>query len=213
VSPWQVTAGLLEAEIRLDTDWKDAVDTWAMRMVPFPLAYAKRLSPIRQLMRTDSSDFGPGIGNIHVSTAVKVSQYMATQYPERHDWQLGYHEIPEWVTANVLSFDEESIETVAAYVRMLADYRFGQNSAPLQVDHPNLRDWTFTDAVSVWHGYRYGVPAVSPRGAQGFGELSNFQNRNGFYVTLLLDGTYQGIGASDSIRGSVPSFVYYFAQE
>jgi RHS repeat-associated protein len=76
--PWQITAGLLEAEIRLDTNWKDTVDTWAMRMLPFPLAYAKRLSPVRRLMRTDSSDFGPGIGNIHVSTAVKVSQYMET---------------------------------------------------------------------------------------------------------------------------------------
>jgi hypothetical protein len=108
-----------------------------------------------------------------------------------------------------LTFDEENIEMVAAITKQLADYRFGSNGTPRLADHASLSKWTVTDAVAIWHGYRYGVPGVSP-GGSGFEVIDIFQNRRN---SILQPNVFIGPGGPvASARGSISSFVYYFPQ-
>jgi hypothetical protein len=101
-----------------------------------------------------------------------------------------------------------NIQVVAAYTRHLADYRFGSGGRPSASSHAGLAGWSVTDAVAVWHGYRYGVTNASPEGyGRGF-EVNNFQRMN-----LNLDMTADlatGPGKEDSMYGSIPYFEYYF---
>jgi RHS repeat-associated protein len=195
--PWQITAGVLEAEIRLDTSWWDYVETHAIMIVPFA-AWAR-------------SDPGPGIGNIHVSTAKSVSRYIATQYARDPDIpQLGYHDNPKFMVSWALTQEETNIWTATAIVRQLADYRFGSNRQPSTIDHSDLTKWTTADAVAVWHGYRYGVPDVSP-GGSGFESLTTFQDRS---PRLYQPGVFIGLGEPDkSAYGSIPSFLHYLQKK
>ena len=107
-----------------------------------------------------------------------------------------------------LADDQFSIRVMAAVVRQLADYRFGSNGQPLTTSHANLAGWTMTDAVAVWHGYRYGVPEVSHRG-QGFRSLADFQDRS-HTLHELINSTVIGVGGAKSARDSVPIFLKYF---
>jgi hypothetical protein len=91
---------------------------------------------------------------------------------------------------------------------MLADHRLGSNGNPSLADHSDLSTWTTTDAVAIWHGYRYGVCGVSPGGG-GFG-VPAFQDRS---LTLgLTVSAAQGVGKAESMYRSVPYFEYYFAR-
>jgi RHS repeat-associated protein len=79
--PWQVVAGLLLSEIELDTQPKDYFETAFMHFVP-PLAeegvpLAGFLLELALLVKPDP---GPGIGNVHVSTAKHLSRQFATRY-------------------------------------------------------------------------------------------------------------------------------------
>ncbi len=106
----------------------------------------------------------------------------------------------------MLSSPNVSTRVMAAYTRMLADYRYGSEGNPSQSDHSDLAQWTETDAVAIWHGYRYGVKDVSPKG-QGF-KIETFQNRElSFDMTVQMAG---GPGKEDSMRGSLPYFQRYF---
>jgi len=153
---------------------------------------------------------GPGIGNIHVSTARIVSSYFSDEYSQCLELQLNLHDASDTAIVTRLTDDDNSIRVIAATVRQLADYRFGSNGQPLTSSHANLAAWTITDAVAIWHGYRYGVPDVSFRG-QGFRSLDNFQNRT---VSLeeLLNTIVIGTGAYESASNSVPIFEQYFQQ-
>ena len=173
--PWQVVSGVLESEMSLDTDFKDFLEDIAYTFLPG----TANLRP----------DPGPGIGNIHLSTAIKVSEYFATQYEDCANMQLNFHNIKNYSSyrghsfnnvkpylANLLTNSEVNIMTIAGIVRYLADFRFGSKGQPLQTSRASLSTWTISDAVAVWHAYRYGVPKISPGGV-GFPSLEAFQKR------------------------------------
>ena len=101
-----------------------------------------------------------------------------------------------------------NIKVVAAYVRLLADYRFGTGGAPSRGSHADLSGWTMQDAVAVWHGFRYGVPGAAPGTARGFETVEHFQNRS-LALDMLVDMA-AGIGKEGSMYGSVQYFQYYF---
>ena len=184
--PWQITAGLLESEILLDTELKDAGENLVIGFFPF-FTYVR------------PNGAGPGVGNVHVVTANSVSAYFAEHYAGEADMQLGWHSRPDWQTAFNLVRDDFNIRTVTAYVRQLADYRFGSHQQPLKTDHSDVANWTISDAVAIWHGYRYGVPGISPQGdgiQAGWRTLSDFQ---GAGRPML--GSITGSGAVPSALG------------
>jgi len=195
--PWQVVAGVLEAELTLDTGLFDYYATAAVAICPFCMTLLGDII---------GRDIGPGLGSIHTSTATSVSEYFAEDYGERSDVQLGLHDRPEWQVAWILTHDSYNIQTEAAYVRQFADYRFGADDEPLQVDHSYLGDWAITDAVAMWHGYRYGAPGVSPGQPQGWKE-GQFQ---GAGRSVL--GTATGLDATRSTIGGYRIMGYYLRQ-
>ncbi len=79
--PWQITAGLLESEILLDTELKDAGENLVIGFFPF-FTYFR------------PNGAGPGVGNVHVVTANSVSAYFAEHYAGEADMQLGWHSRP-----------------------------------------------------------------------------------------------------------------------
>jgi hypothetical protein len=93
---------------------------------------------------------------------------------------------------------------------MLADYRFGSGGEPLQTDHSDLSKWTLTDAAAVWHGYRYGVPKVSPEGqGLGFETLSDFQDRSYSWSEGIRRSIFIGDYAEESVSGAIPFLQCY----
>ena len=124
-----------------------------------------------------ATESGPGIGNVHLETARKVSRYFAEQYRGQEELQLNLHDLPREDLAFLLTLEEENIQVVAAYARMLADYRFGAERQPLLQSHADLSQWTLEDALALWHGYRYGVREVSPSAEKYGFELKDFQTR------------------------------------
>jgi len=123
--------------------------------------------------------------------------------------QLHLHELSDFEIVQALAQEDSNIEVVTAYVRMLADYRFGSRGEPLKTDHSDLSRWTVTDAIAIWHGYRYGVVGVSPPGAQGFDSVAEFQNRQPNFLTALDAGIFQGSGAGASVLGAVSIMTHY----
>ena len=207
--PWQVVAGLLSAEIGLDTGWMDTIETGGIAILSIGgilgIRTARSALTGAYLLRPNP---GPGIGNVHLTTARAVSDYFAQHYGDNAALQLGFGDMSTESLAFTLTWNETNIDTVAAYVRMLADYRFGSNGEPSLVDHSDLASWTMTDAVAIWHGYRYGVSGVSPDGS-GF-NVSIFQCRS-----LSMDMTVtvaEGAGKAESMYGAIPYFDYYFGQ-
>jgi len=81
--PVQIVAGVLESEQALDTDFLDQVETAVYSSAP--------LAVVEQIVARKFSDPGPGIGNIHVSTAQNVSAYFAKYYPDCEEMQLNIH--------------------------------------------------------------------------------------------------------------------------
>ena len=191
--PWQITAGLLESEILLDTELKDVGEDIVMGLLPF-------------LTYTRPNGAGPGIGNVHVLTAKSVARYFAANYSGAFEMKLSWHVSPDWQTAMMLVRNDYNIQTVAAFVRQLADYRFGSGGQPLQTDHSDLAKWTLSDAVAIWHGYRYGVPGVSP-GGQGWRNLSDFQGAGRDVM-----GVVTGPGSVESIMGAYPIMAFWLEQ-
>ena len=197
---WQVVAGVLKSEMELDTQFSDHVEDMIWQYAWWPWT---------ELGKAIRPDPGPGIGNVHVSTAKAVAELLERFYGCKYDSPL-WQQIREENTARVAHLlvpDDNNIQVVAAYVRVLADYRFGSNGQPRTTDHSNLADWTLADAVAVWHGYRYGVPDVSP-GAEGFEDLKAFQNRS-YKLEYLIDFVGLGSGARASMEGSEKYFKYY----
>jgi RHS repeat-associated protein len=202
--PWQVVAGVLGAEVALDTDVWDYGESAFFLTAP-PLAWTGNRAAYGALeaFLWLKPDPGPGVGNVHLSTARAVSAY----YGEDPVTGLGMHELrAEWL-AFQLSCPSRNVAAVAAYVGMLADYRFGSGGAPGRADHSDLATWSLTDAVAVWHGYRYGVQDVSPDGAAGY-RLDRFQQRSTDMAT-----TVNLAGGDDKIRsmyGAVPYIRQYW---
>jgi len=210
--PWQVLAGLLQSEIQLDTGWMDTVENALL----FSL-YVNAHSPIGPsgLSRLALAGVlwvrpnpGPGVGNVHVETARRVSAYYAVFYAQHPELQLGLHERSTADVAFELIFDERNIQVVAAYARMLADYRFGSGGEPLLEPHTDLSQWTLEDALAIWYGYQAGVERVSPP-ARGYGfGIVQFQMR-GLGVEGLLQVASGGL-KEESILGAIPYFQCYF---
>jgi RHS repeat-associated protein len=73
--PWQITAGLLESDIFLDTELKDIGEDIVMGLLPF-------------LTYTRPNGAGPGVGNVHVITVKSVARYFAANYSEASEMQL-----------------------------------------------------------------------------------------------------------------------------
>lgn len=194
--PPEIVAGVLEAEIRLDTDFTDVVGDAALRIFPY----------INEMV-----DMGPGVGNIHLSTARSISQYYDNTYPQCKSLRLGFGQNDSRATLSFkLVGPRQNVNVVAAYVRQFADYRFGSNGYPSTVRHDNLSEWTMADAIAIWHGYRYGVPGVSPSASDyGFTSLDKFQDR-GFSLNELISSVLQGEAAQQSARDAVPIFRKYF---
>ena len=90
-----------------------------------------------------------------------------------------------------------------AYIRMMADYRFGSNDAPLTQSHADLSQWTLEDGLAMWHGFRYGVHGINDGGA-GFDNVSDFQNRS--LNTNQFFGVIRGPDAWDSVHDAIPFF-------
>ena len=194
--PWQVVAGVLESEIEFDTQWWDYLETDLYSVAPWVAN-----------LRTDP---GPGIGNIHVSTAKNVAAYFSEYqcpgmrlyiFPDENKGSMAFK----------LTLNAFSIRVVAATVRQLADYRFGSNGQPNTSNHADLSQWMIADGVAVWHGYRYGVPRVSVEGV-GFRSLEDFQNRT-YTLDDLVNNVVQGAGAQQSASASIPIFEKYFSQK
>ena len=205
-------AGLLQSEIQLDTGWMDTVENALL----FSL-YVNAHSPIGPsgLSRLALAGVlwvrpnpGPGVGNVHVETARRVSAYYAVFYAQHPELQLGLHERSTADVAFELIFDERNIQVVAAYARMLADYRFGAERQPLLQSHADLSQWTLEDALALWHGYRYGVQDVSPQAPEYGFSLQNFQIRGTDLEELIW--LAQGRGKGESLLGAVPYFLCYF---
>jgi RHS repeat-associated protein len=194
--PWQVVAGVLESEIEFDTQWWDYLETDLYHIAP----WAANFRP----------DPGPGIGNIHVSTAKNVAAY----FSEYQCPSMRLYIFPDENKGNIafkLTLDTFSIRVVAATVRQLADYRFGSDQQPNISNHADLSQWMIADGVAVWHGYRYGVPQISPGGI-GFEFLEDFQNRT-YTLDELVTNVVRGPGAQQSASASIPIFEKYFSQK
>ncbi len=212
--PWQVLAGLLQSEIRLDTNWMDTVENLLLRAlyINTHFNYFDRNSRmvswlLLRAVLVVKPNPGPGVGNVHVETARKISRYFYENYPEERNMQLNLHDLPTEEVAFWLTFDEVNVKVVAAYTRMLADYRFGERGEPKKKPHEDLAEWALEDALVIWHGYRYGVEEVSPRSERYGWSLPDFQNRSVTLEELL--NLAQGPGAKESIRGAVPFFRCY----
>jgi RHS repeat-associated protein len=193
--PWQVVAGVIESEIELDTQWWDYLETDLYRLVPWVANYR--------------SDPGPGIGNIHISTARNVAAYFS-EYSCPSMRLYIFPDESKYSITSKLTLDAFSIRVVSATVKQLADYRFGSNGQANTTTHADLSLWTIADGVAVWHGYRYGVPDVSV-GAQGFKDLEDFQNRT-YTLDELVKIVVRGPGAQESASASIPIFEKYFLQ-
>ncbi len=213
--PWQVVAGLQDAEIGLDTQPKDYLETFfwmaavpVSRIGPQPLRDTARVAISGVLLYQRPNGPGPGVGNIHLTTARAVNDYYAANYANDPAMQLGLGSLADDELAFVLSLPNVSTRVMAAYARMLADYRFGSGGAPSLTDHGDVAQWTVTDAVAIWHGYRYGVEMISP-GAEGF-EMDVFQNRS-LDLDMMISAA-GGTGKEESMWGSVPYFESYFGR-
>jgi RHS repeat-associated protein len=199
--PWQIVAGVLKSEMEMDTELRDRAEDLFWLLGRWPLT---------NLALQWKPDPGPGIGNVHVRTAKVISEYFAGCDSESTSMQEIRHESTPRI-AYMLIFDNTNIEIVAGYIRMLADYRFGSDGQPLTTDHSNLADWTIVDAAAVWHGYRYGVPDVSPDPGRGFVSLEDFQDRS-YSIYKLAFFMARGPDATNSIIGSIPYFLYYLGR-
>jgi RHS repeat-associated protein len=203
--PWQVVAGVLKSEIELDTGWEDFFDTLFSASVP-RIALRFRANP------------GPGIGNVHLFSARHVSHYLSERYPGRNYLTLSGRPLNEYDDATIirsLASNEFNVEAVSAFVRQLADFRFGINGQPHLGNHSDLSEWTLTDAAVVWHGYRYGVPNVSLEGyGLGFENTEDFQDRSYTWSRGLQESPaiFIGTGAENSIRGAIPFLRCYLAK-
>ncbi len=197
--PWQVLGGVLESELEFDTGIQDPLQDTLFRLVPEIANY-----PIPIIVGTNP---GPGIGNIHILTAKTASEYLKVYGVcggcEPLSLEIYPNESNSSAATKLLD-DSFSIHAMAAIVRMLADYRFGNNGYPSLWNKSNLADWEIKDAVAVWHGYRYGVRTVSPGGV-GF-TLEDFQDRNYSLDQLISVARVGPISA----RRSVPIFQRYF---
>jgi hypothetical protein len=184
--PLEILHGVVYAEMGLDTDITDFIGDTILSILPFMAEYV---------------NVGPGVGNIHLSTARSIANHYSDYYSDRPDLGLdiGANESDTSLASRLLDTNY-SIQVIAAYVRQLADYRFGSNEQPLTESHADLSQWTLDDGLAIWHGYRYGVPDVSP-GGQGFRELIDYQDR-----TVALSVVAIGDGAQGSITGAIPFF-------
>ncbi len=194
--PQQVVAGVLDSEQALDTNLLDHVETGVYAFAP--------LAVTEQIIENQYPDPGPGIGNVHISTARSVSSYFAEQYPDSEDMQLNIHNKSTAEATKLLTKRRFNIKVATATMRQLADYRFGSNGQPLAESHADFAEWTIADAVAIWHGYRYGVSGVSPYGMGVGFTLEDFQNRNYTLDELISRAT--GVGAEESMYGSIPYF-------
>ncbi len=211
--PWQVLAGLLQSEIRLDTTWMDAVENAVLFSLyvgaHLPLNPSSGLSRLAlQGVLGVRPNPGPGVGNVHVGTARRVSAYYALFYAQHPELQLGLHTQSTADIAFELLSEQRNIQVVAAYARMLADYRFGAERQPLLQPHLDLSQWALEDALALWYGYRYGVQNVSPQAPEYGFSLQNFQTRGTDLEGLIR--LAQGRGKEESLLGAVPYFLCYF---
>jgi RHS repeat-associated protein len=192
--PYPVMAGVLDAERALDTNGLDYAETAVYDLAP-PAVVA-------QIVEHVFPNPGPGPGNIHVETARSVSAYFAEHYPDSPEMQLSIHELSTWEVTKRLADPQFNVMVAAAYVRQLADYRFGSDGEPLLSAHTDLDQWTLEDAIAVWHGYRYGIHRVSPnwRGML----LQDFQNRTYDLDTMV--GVSMGLDKEANMYGAVPYF-------
>jgi RHS repeat-associated protein len=198
--PWQVVEGVLQSERQFDTELQDEIENLTYSIAPeLANVYSELIG-----------DPGTGIGNVHIATAKSISRYFKDYYWLCKTMQLGIPQEaqPSTIVKKLLN-NNFAVKAIAAYVRQLADYRFGSNGRPLIQNHTILAEWMIADAVAIWHGYRYGVPRVSP-GGQGFLSLEDFQNR-GYSLDELVNNVVQGRGnPSDSARRSIPIFEALF---
>jgi RHS repeat-associated protein len=194
--PWQVLAYVMESEMALDTQIRDGLETLFLRLAP--CGAVKITLKVRP-------DPGPGLGNIHLSTAQRASQYMLDAYTDDEERQLGYQDMEPAAVLKSLSTVKGNVKAFGAIVKMLADFRFGSGGQPSLNDNANIYSWRDADFVAMWHGYRYGVRNVSP-GGQGF-ILGDFQNR-GLSLSQLVE-VAKGPGARESIEGSYIYLRYY----
>lgn len=192
--PTEILYGVLEAEILLDTNAGDVLGDLFTELFPS--------------FSADYLDTGPGVGNIHLATARNTLEHYLENYtscPTTQSLGIGGQGEDNALLASQLLESDYNIRFMAAIVRHLADYRFGSDRKPLTTDHADVGKWTLQDAVAVWHGYRYGVPDVSPKPAYGFEDLDDFQNRT-FGINELIFEVITGEDAHNSARFSVPIF-------
>ncbi len=192
--PYPILAGVLDAERALDTNYLDYVETAVYDLAPLPV--------VKQIVNQVFPNPGPGPGNFHVETARSVSAYFAEYYSDSAEMQLNLHELSTWEITKRLADPEFNVIVAAAYVRQLADYRFGSGGEPLLSSHADLSQWTLEDAIAVWHGYRYGIHGVTPnwRGML----LQDFQDR-GYDLDALVEVS-MGVNKEESMYGAVPYF-------
>jgi RHS repeat-associated protein len=203
--PWQIVAGVLKSEIELDTELRDIAENLIVFAVP-QIALNYRPNP------------GPGVGNVHLFAAKHVSRYFADYYPQEGYMEFAGRPLHEWDDVTIiynLVQNELNVEVVTAFVRQLADYRFGSNGQPSLEGHSDLSVWTLTDAAVIWHAYRYGAREVSLKDYdRGFRRLSDFQDRDYTWVEGLQGAEPKFIGwdAESNIRDAIPFLRCYLEQ-
>ncbi|MGB8646733.1 MAG: RHS repeat-associated core domain-containing protein [Anaerolineae bacterium] len=207
--PWQVVAGIYESEQRIDTNvLKDTIPDTFFRLNPWST----------RIIDAWPSDMGPGTGNVHYATAQSVASYFANYCDSSMKLDISLGESRSSVGEKLVN-EPFTIRFISAYVRELADYRFGTGGSALQASHSSLWEWTITDAVAIWHAYRYGAPKASPEGqGLGFDTIYDFQDKSlsldAFItskVTKVKGSEVQVREAKDSARRSISIFQRYFA--
>jgi hypothetical protein len=86
------------------------------------------------------SDTGVGTGSIHAVPAQHVSQHFATYYPYNANMQLDLHGLSKAAVLWELLDRQENLRTTVAFVRQLADYRFGSEENPDLRSHADLSE-------------------------------------------------------------------------
>ena len=206
--PWQILGGVLESERKIDWDFNNMLRELA---IWYSLSVFGKSDPAISVTKNPSNP-ASGYGNIHVPTARSAADYFASEYLLCVKMQLDISkgDSDAVVVTKLQNFDF-NIRTAAAVVRQLADYRFGSDRNPLKIDHSNLADWMLTDAVALWHGYRFGVPGVSPPNmGLGFRRLEDFQDRTKTLPELINTVIIGNGNPKVSAAQSIPIFQKFF---
>jgi RHS repeat-associated protein len=146
--PPELVAGILASELDFDYELTDMLGDLAFQV--------GGNNYVAWYLEKVSSDPGPGVASMHLSTWEIVQQYYLDC-----GYDLGTILAPGGQTLSQIQWimtvltPTGSIESASALTRLLADYRTGSNSQPKKTTHYN--DLTFMDMSQIFGAYRAGI--------------------------------------------------------